>query len=1013
MMKRASERMISWVLCAVMLLTMISVFSLRTRAETVDSAQIGLNGSGTEDAPFCIYTLADLELFRDSVNAGQSYEGKYVILMADIIMNEPDMFAYDEDGYIIGTAKDKTPYEWIPIGNSTFPFYGCFDGNEHKIIGLHIESTNGNQGLFGYCKNVQIQNLFVIGSYVKGGSVGGIAGCISPSSGISTIENCCFNGLIRVDGIGGIGGIVGTIDSYSSKASTLVIDCVSSGMVYGENVVGGIVGTNSAFYGLAKVENCINYGIIKGYDCIGGVVGQNKVYSNSAIVSVIGCSNEGTIDGRDDVGGAVGCNVATYGSILVENSNNTASISGRSIGGIAGSIYTEKKSATVSVLNCSNSGGLVGTGENGLCLAGGIVGDISGSGSGLVDNCNNSAPVIVSGYSAVAGGVVGENRGLVINSNNTGAISGSSNVGGVVGDNSAKDGDSIASIVDCNNSGDISGIEYVGGIAGKNSASWDNATATVINCNNFGAVSGVSYVGGAIGSNETYEDSSLAVVQNCKNEGPVNSTDDYTGGVVGYNDTFRSSTAIKNCINSGTVCGHNYSGGIVGYNIISGGTTALENCVNTAIIKGRSNIGGIVGCSESRFSSEMTVEHCNNTDEICGECENIGGIVGINYADSTSKATVDNCNNTGNVNSNEENYSGDSENVGGVVGDNRGGTAIVTNCNNTGEIIGSISVGGIVGYNEAYTKSAISKVFNCNNSGIVRSFSHYTGGVVGYNYSEKGGSATVDTSYNTGSIFGTSDIGGVVGMNHSYDATSSVLIKKCYIHGSVSGSSDSIGGVVGVNYAFRGIGTVDDSFNSGIVYGIEFVGGVVGYNYASSETATASVMNCYNSGIVFGENDFVCGLVGYNCAKGSGSQVNLQNCYYLTYTSALGFDISFLNNGTINIDNVVAVTDEQMRSASSFIGFDFDEVWTMEGEPDYPYPELIGYHILGDANGDGEITILDATVIQRKLAGFSIVFFKPLTADISGNGLDIIDATLVQRFLVGYAVPYDIGQPVH
>lgn len=61
--------------------------------------------------------------------------------------------------------------------------------------------------------------------------------------------------------------------------------------------------------------------------------------------------------------------------------------------------------------------------------------------------------------------------------------------------------------------------------------------------------------------------------------------------------------------------------------------------------------------------------------------------------------------------------------------------------------------------------------------------------------------------------------------------------------------------------------------------------------------------------------------------------------------------------------------------------------------------------VLGDADGDGELTILDATLIQRhlaKLKGSEAIDLY--AANISGSGeLTIVDATLVQRTLAGYA----------
>ena len=68
-------------------------------------------------------------------------------------------------------------------------------------------------------------------------------------------------------------------------------------------------------------------------------------------------------------------------------------------------------------------------------------------------------------------------------------------------------------------------------------------------------------------------------------------------------------------------------------------------------------------------------------------------------------------------------------------------------------------------------------------------------------------------------------------------------------------------------------------------------------------------------------------------------------------------------------------------------------------------------YILGDADGDGSVTILDATFIQRALVG--IVLPSPCdekAADVDGDGdMTIMDVTYIQRVLVGIDVPYAIG----
>lgn len=69
--------------------------------------------------------------------------------------------------------------------------------------------------------------------------------------------------------------------------------------------------------------------------------------------------------------------------------------------------------------------------------------------------------------------------------------------------------------------------------------------------------------------------------------------------------------------------------------------------------------------------------------------------------------------------------------------------------------------------------------------------------------------------------------------------------------------------------------------------------------------------------------------------------------------------------------------------------------------------------ILGDANGDGEVTIIDATCIQRHLASFNVISFDEATSDATGDGkVTIIDATCIQRYLAGFSLPYDIGNPL-
>ena len=71
--------------------------------------------------------------------------------------------------------------------------------------------------------------------------------------------------------------------------------------------------------------------------------------------------------------------------------------------------------------------------------------------------------------------------------------------------------------------------------------------------------------------------------------------------------------------------------------------------------------------------------------------------------------------------------------------------------------------------------------------------------------------------------------------------------------------------------------------------------------------------------------------------------------------------------------------------------------------------------ILGDVDGDGEVTIVDATYIQRYATNLSVPFTEAqmLKVDVDGDGeVTIVEATFVQRYATRVAVPYPIGEKI-
>ena len=93
-----------------------------------------------------------------------------------------------------------------------------------------------------------------------------------------------------------------------------------------------------------------------------------------------------------------------------------------------------------------------------------------------------------------------------------------------------------------------------------------------------------------------------------------------------------------------------------------------------------------------------------------------------------------------------------------------------------------------------------------------------------------------------------------------------------------------------------------------------------------------------------------------------------------------------------------------------FIGWFTDRALTQPYDPTAPITEntdiFAGWEktsevmMIGDADIDGKVTILDATVIQRRLASLPVINYLEIAADTDGDGgISIIDATLIQRWL--------------
>lgn len=261
-------------------------------------------GSGTEEDPYIIRTVAHLNEIRD-------YRNAHFKLGANINL---DVLPYN------------TGEGWEPIGTFLRPFNGKLDGKGFKITGLYIKRTCNvdrddptvtehdceDIGLFAHTgtkskiSNLKLEDVTVttpgydlvgglvgynygsisyssvsgkVEAYSNAGSlVGYNAGNISYSSGSGVITGVdVLGGLAganegnitqsyastRVDGVDGLGGLVGANDGRISNS-------YATGDVTPSNsYAGGLVGVNDG-----NISNSYANGKVEGYGYVGGLVSE-------------------------------------------------------------------------------------------------------------------------------------------------------------------------------------------------------------------------------------------------------------------------------------------------------------------------------------------------------------------------------------------------------------------------------------------------------------------------------------------------------------------------------------------------------------------------------------------------------------------------------------------------------------------------------------------------------------------------------------------------------------------
>lgn len=780
-------------------------------------------------------------------------------------MTDGDALSYN---YVLKNDIDASGLStYNTIGSDDKSFRGTFDGNGHTIVGLQA-----NGGIFGKLgSGAVVKNMNIVSSVFTSKNPNDSVGAVAAENNGGTISGISGYGN-TIKGSGGyIGGLVGK--NYGGISNSNDQSTVIAGA---GTVAGGIAGVNGTADKGGTIDNVqSNSAVTTGglaenqyASNLGGIVGKNELSLNKYNINNVSAHGvTGKTGNTKTSGGIVGTNEG-----IISNAYNESIIHGsENIGGVAGKNVTQASNSNMAELNdVANAVEIIG--DAGSQNVGGLVGmqehatTNQGRNTGAITGCTN------------VGGMVGYNKAdsYLKNLENSpqATITGITYVGGIAGVNEGEiSADNQLNLV---NSGKIHGWENVGGIAGKNIGKIDNVNSNinlyVIDEATRNALKGntvitpnAQFFGGVTGEN-------VGIITNATNRARVDAEQaSYVGGIVGKNTSEGEKVGqllgMGNS-NKGFVIGKNYVGGVIGKNevAITGTDAQSVGIVNSGtVIALAGGAGGIIG----ENSANITHVIMTNEGEVHGnapaagsrEENGTGGIIGVN-------AVGVNISNSSLMNRVNGNVSG-VENVGGIIGINHG-----------------IITGGRDAHNNYYK-------YQIYNNGTITAFAGKNiGGLLGNN------SGTLTAGYNTGVVDAgqSSNVGGIAGTNSgTLDQVFNSVVK---VTKAETGATDANGRKL-YNYTYT---------DGGAISGASNVGGIVGSN-----TADGKLSNAYSTTAVAGASN-VANIVGNN----EGHVSNIYGYEANGNTNVNGGTVT--NSDIINADGKL----EHGEDAKKLESYDFD-----------------------------------------------------------------------------------------
>lgn len=816
--------------------------------------------------PIPINSLAEFVKFRNAVNAGEngSYRG---------IVNEGGFtgknFQLQTEINLSDTTAVNVKDDFLPIGSSSFPFKGNFDGDGHTISNLVINGNGSNnntptsyRALFGYALGSTIENLKVEGNVSGTSDVAGICSYIRGAEGsnYANIRNCTFIGTVESTS-SRTGGICGNANYYTNIIACEVAGLIAGGANYSGGIVGYSVGTEEY---RNYIDSCINIANVGGTSSVGGICGQDSY------CDINHCINGGNISGANySTGGIVGYNGGYISHCLsTGNTNMGGAITGYGTSCV-NSFYDKTKTSVLGIANSSN-----------------VSSDPDGAATGLTpQQLVGTTPSGITGLKWTSTYWTFADDRYPVLKGRTSDIANLSAIPIYLNDpitsqswNNVFDGFRLSSI--------------------PSGYTWNSSDPDYINVSdpNNVIVNGDAHEGEICNSILTVTKDGITKKYIISSQDPptdlnINNLTDLINFRNAVND--RRDGKYKGVLNTNGFLGitfhitddievgseHWEAIGSTAATFFAGNLDGEDHTISnlnyTTPDSETKYFGGFIGKIFGGYIQNLTVEMRSagtGVPNVTKENGYFGGICAfIEGVDNDKrKGIIANCSFVGDsIYQNTQNNG-----TGGICG-NAAGYTEITNCTNSASITGRNNTGGIVGRmaNTALSATYISNCSNEGNIGVASGGGTYFGGICGY-YNTAG--PMIDCN-NTGNILGNAHSGGIVGCIAGYNATNPAIITNCTNNGNVESkvNDGAAGGIAGLANTYS---VINKCVTNGEITGLKnYVGGVSGRSVSTAIDKENIIEYCANSGIVNSKNASSSNYIGGICGSAERTIIRYNN----------------------------------------------------------------------------------------------------------------------------------------